>query len=102
MTTRKGTPLARFRWRVAGFRWRGTVDDGGGGGDLHRPHCRGGFVPGFHIFGGRHRLSDDACPGLHAGDPVTNAGSADRDRHIGVTGEVEVADGATVDAATSR
>ena len=60
------------------------------------------LVHALLVLAGGHRVGDDAGAGLHVGHPVGDDRGADRDGHVEVAVEVEVAHHAAVDAAPGR
>ena len=63
---------------------------------------RGGLGAALRVLALGHRLGDDAGAGLHVGHPVAQHRRADRDRHVEVAGEVQVAHRSPVHAAAHR
>ena len=68
------------------------------GRDLDGLHTRLGLVARLLPFGGGHRIKHKPRAGLHTGLMVADERGTNRDRHVHVAGEIEVADRTAIDA----
>ena len=68
-------------------------------GAFHRLHHGLRLVDGLLVFGGGDRLCHNTSTRAHRHHPIALVGEANSNAHVHIAGEVEVAQGAAVDAA---